>query len=432
MVRVRGYEPVSTGAIAQVLPSHKNQAEIRTMLIGQSTWNSDVLDIISNGDGENFVVLMDNRPVTLIELLDMGFIGSDASFDIQEDLELIITRHFERVMARIAVHRVSLGSGESVLILAQDDAYMSGTHAVSRRPVELLEALGISNIVDNDIDNVYELNNNPNLKINKLRVYPHVEPYWLNHVKILDIVYELNKIFHNGVAFVPNEAELVFTFKLFPEVLALTRPPQIQTVPVEIVRGTVRETVAALTEERDNRAFVRIGNAPRIENIDSGVDSYYGGLQDWFELLERLGAELTDQMVGTGCGPTAAANVLFYYSQTILRGNTSLSQLLAGRSTESVVPSRLEFARLAAIMYFFYTPQTVFIPFQNSFKSYGIWFMPTISRGIRNFVDIIGIRLITHELNNFDTPQYSKAVEFIETGLMNNYPVVLLVRIMIM
>jgi len=163
----------------------------------------------------------------------------------------------------------------------------------------------------------------------------------------------------------------------------------------------------AITAEK-NEAFFEM----------SGGISTYGGNQDWFSSAGLFGRKTSARMANTGCGSISAANIIYHIAQ-----NTSYGKGMLPKN----IPTKQDFCKLAAQMYFIHTPQTMTLHYSPSTAlSLGVWYVETIVRGVVHFSASRGVRLRGYSCNTRNSSQ-EEAASFIRTGLSANSPVVLLV-----
>ena len=176
----------------------------------------------------------------------------------------------------------------------------------------------------------------------------------------------------------------------------------------------------------------------------------YGGDQDWyanehiFSGIENWDRNRGERMATTGCGAIAATNVIYYYAQNFTPAFSKFRMTRGTFIDMHVIPTQGEYITVASDVYDTYTPQTLNVPYSliRAFvesltlrrvelpetPGLGIWFIDTVCDGIVTFARARGVRLRKHTiLNNLPTISFRTAADFITEGLVNNFPVILLV-----
>jgi hypothetical protein len=129
-------------------------------------------------------------------------------------------------------------------------------------------------------------------------------------------------------------------------------------------------------------------------------------------------------MEGSGCGPIAATNVIYYYAQQ-LNDDSARQQISGGLQGTAGQPTQAQYMQMAFRMYNDYTRQT-------SIQGSGIWFIDKVYDGIIKFAQKRGVLLKKHILTNKALApgnSFRRAANFITEGLKNNYPVILLITL---
>ena len=89
---------------------------------------------------------------------------------------------YERHIASIRLLTLNADGSRSEPVEIQDDAYMQGDHVISRDPIALFEAMGISGIAQTQDD--YVLLGKPLVKVKKVLTGHCI----LDHVRVRDAV----------------------------------------------------------------------------------------------------------------------------------------------------------------------------------------------------------------------------------------------------
>ena len=204
------------------------------------------------------------------------------------------------------------------------------------------------------------------------------------------------------------------------------------------------DTYALVRESKANEFVTFYGDT----SYNKG--SSYGGDQGWYN-DSTLTSDPSKTRMDTGCGSIALSNILLYYAQNYSKNNRNgiFYNLIKDKNGKAITPNTITTQEFTEFAEGIYKEIGQTFPILNLNK--GVWFIEAITGAIKRYCEVNNVQIYSKEYDNSELmsikvggggmyqftqadvdralqKSFEKAVQFIEAGLKEDYPVVLFVR----